>query len=232
MAALGMFAPLPARPLARRSSKGAERPDALDLSDRQPGRFDPDGIDPDWLRRTRATNGSDTERAIRRAADLVIAAIALLVTGPLMLVTALVIRCDGKGEAFIRNARVGHDGRIFNLLRLRAAPGSFIHRSRMDEMPQILNVLRGDMAVVGPRPDAPDAAAHWVEAIPHYADRLCVKPGVAGWAQIERSDGPTFGHARARLSRDLYYLYHRTLWLDLRILLIATRIVVLESRDR
>jgi lipopolysaccharide/colanic/teichoic acid biosynthesis glycosyltransferase len=190
---------------------------------------------------------------LRRAADMLLAGFVLLLTGPLMLLVALLVRLDSRGPALFRQDRVGLDGRIFTLLKFRsmhveAAPaasgcappcerpvtrvGMLVRRARIDELPQVFNVLRGEMSVIGPRAEQPLFLAHWVDAIPNYRDRLCVKPGVTGWAQVHLADGPSYEDALTKLSFDLHYIRHRNIAMDGRILLALGRMILFDDSSR
>jgi lipopolysaccharide/colanic/teichoic acid biosynthesis glycosyltransferase len=199
----------------------------------------------------RALSCKPGESVMRRAGDVLIAGLCLLLTGPLMALVAVLVRLDSRGPALYRQDRVGLDGRIFTLLKFRSmqvegAPGGcslpdgrritrvgmLIRRTRIDELPQVFNVLRGEMSVIGPRAEQPHFLAHWIDAIPHYRDRLSVKPGVTGWAQVHLADGPTYEDACTKLSFDLHYIRHRTVEMDLRILLALGRMILFDDSAR
>lgn len=184
--------------------------------------------------------GHDFEEKLKRVQDLTFSIAILLATGPLMLLIALAIRLTSPGPAIYRQERVGRGGRSFVLLKFRsmridaeangpmwaldsdprATPlGKLLRRSHLDELPQLFNVLRGDMSLVGPRPERPQFVADLGECIPYYHLRHIVKPGVTGWAQICCPYGASVRDAEAKLEYDLYYLRHKSLLWDLRIIL-------------
>jgi lipopolysaccharide/colanic/teichoic acid biosynthesis glycosyltransferase len=170
---------------------------------------------------------------LRRFADIALSVALLVATLPLVLLTALLVRLDSAGPVLYRQQRVGLHGRVFTLLKFRSMRtdaeangpvwaaqcdprvtrvGAVIRLTRIDELPQLFNVLRGEMSMIGPRPERP----HFVEqlecALPGYRDRVLVKPGLTGWAQVNYPYGASVEDARAKLAYDLYYLKHRCGW--------------------
>ncbi|MES2467258.1 MAG: exopolysaccharide biosynthesis polyprenyl glycosylphosphotransferase [Verrucomicrobiota bacterium] len=183
---------------------------------------------------------------VKRMVDLVLAAAALVLTTPILLLAAIAIRLDSNGPAFFRQQRVGFRGKRFAIYKFRTmrvnseadgtttAPGDtritrlghFLRRSRVDEIPQLLNVLKGDMSFVGPRPE-------WTVCVEHYEQHLCyyhlrhlAKPGITGWAQVNYPYGQDVNDARNKLSFDLYYVTHASLLLDCSILLKTLYVVL------
>jgi lipopolysaccharide/colanic/teichoic acid biosynthesis glycosyltransferase len=110
--------------------------------------------------------------------------------------------------------------------------GAIIRLTRIDELPQLINVLRGEMSLIGPRPERPHFVAQLEQALPFYRDRARVKPGLTGWAQVNYPYGASVEDARAKLSYDLYYVKHRGVWLDLMILLATVRVVLFQRGAR
>jgi len=175
----------------------------------------------------------------KRLIDIVISSVALVVSAPLMAVIAMLIRLDSKGSIFFVQERVGNDGRTFNMYKFRSmidhaerntGPkwatakdprttkiGRFIRKYNLDELPQFINVLRGDMSVVGPRPERPYFVNKFKEEIPYYMRRHLVKTGLTGWAQVNGWRGDTSVMERTRY--DLYYVENWSLMLDLKIIL-------------
>jgi len=194
------------------------------------------------------------EEIRKRLFDLLLATVMLILAIPLMLLVALLIKLDSSGPVMYRQERVGLRGRTFTLYKFRSmhqnaeadgAPrwatigdpritrvGRFIRYARIDELPQLLNVLRGDMSVIGPRPERPYFVEQLSAAIPLYSLRHTVKPGITGWAQVKASYGASIEDGREKLKYDLYYLKHRGMSLDLRILLRTLRVVVLQEGAR
>jgi len=211
-------------------------------------------LPPGWLTGAKAMHTGRVEAALRRGLDIVLALGLLIFTLPLLLVTMLAIRLDGPGPIFYRQERVGLGHRTFMLLKFRsmvvnaeaggiprwASPGDarvtrigrFLRLSRIDEIPQALNVLRGDMSIVGPRPERPGFVETLRLSIPHYDARAVVKPGITGWAQVNYPYGASVEDARIKLAYDLYYVRRRSLFLDLLILLATVRVVLFQEGAR
>jgi len=183
--------------------------------------------------------------AFRRVVELLCTIAALPVLLPVMVVLAAVVRLDSRGPIFYRQARVGRQGRIFRMVKFRTMlhgaegpnfttandprvtrVGSFLRRYRLDELPQVLNVLKGEMSWVGPRPEALLLGQGYARDIPHFELRGIVPPGVTGWAQINQGYAHDPDGMRAKLEYDLYYLKHCSLWLDL-VIILRTLAVVL-----
>lgn len=210
--------------------------------------IEPDYLPADWLQGARAVRESRLERALHRGLDIVASLLLILLTLPLLLLVAVAIRIDSRGPILYRQERVGRDGRVFTILKFRSMSvdaeaggtevwasvgdprvtriGQILRITRIDEIPQVVNILRGDMAFVGPRPERPTFVAQLSEAIPHYQDRSIVRPGLTGWAQIRYRYGASVEDARTKLSYDLYYIRERSIILDLRIIVSTVRVVL------
>ena len=193
------------------------------------------------------------DAVVQRITDIVLSLLLLVITLPLMLLTVALIRLDSPGPVLYRQERLGLRGRVFTLLKFRSMRpdaeargpvwaeqrdprvtriGSFIRLTRIDELPQLFNVLRGEMSFIGPRPERPHFVAQLEQALPFYRDRALVKPGLTGWAQVNYPYGASVEDARAKLSYDLYYVKHRTLLLDLLILVATVRVVLFQRGAR
>jgi Undecaprenyl-phosphate glucose phosphotransferase len=175
---------------------------------------------------------------VKRAMDVTLSLVGLVVLSPLMLLVAALVKLTSPGPVFYRQERCGLNGRVFHMLKFRSMKadaeqqtgavwaskddsrrtrlGTFLRQSSLDELPQLLNVLRGDMSLVGPRPERPVFIQRFTRTIPNYMARHCVKAGITGWAQVHGWRGNT--SLRKRVQYDLYYITHWTPWLDLRIL--------------
>jgi Undecaprenyl-phosphate glucose phosphotransferase len=175
---------------------------------------------------------------VKRAMDIALSSLALVVLSPVMLAVAAIVRLTSPGPIFYRQERCGLNGRVFWMLKFRTMPvdaeattgpvwarpndprrtplGAFLRRTSLDELPQFINVLRGDMSLVGPRPERPVFIHQFSKTIPNYMARHCVKAGITGWAQVHGWRGNT--SLRKRLQFDLYYITHWNPWLDFRIL--------------
>ncbi len=184
---------------------------------------------------------------LKRAFDVIVCVVLLVVMAPGILFAAALVRLDG-GPAFYRQLRIGERGRPFNMLKLRTMDhrcedstswtradddrvtrvGRFLRRTHIDELPQLLNVLRGQMSIVGPRPEQPQYVARLEQTLPFYSRRHQVRPGITGWAQIHCGYAGSDRGTAMKLSYDLYYLKNRSLVMDLRILL-RTALVPFEG---
>ena len=175
---------------------------------------------------------------IRRVLELLLTIAILPLVVPVLALVAVLVRLDSRGPVFFTQDRVGRRGRVFRMIKFRtmyhgvAGPsftaaddprvtrvGQFLRRSRLDELPQLINILRGDMSWVGPRPEAQDLEKKYVRDIPHFALRGIVRPGITGWAQINQGYAHETDEMRSKLEYDLYYMKHCSLWLDLVIVL-------------
>jgi lipopolysaccharide/colanic/teichoic acid biosynthesis glycosyltransferase len=168
------------------------------------------------------------------------ALVLLAFTAPLILIAGLLVKLTSRGPIFYTQTRLGRHGRPFTIYKIRtmvhdcesltgprwAIPGDprvirvghFLRRSHIDELPQLLNVLRGEMGLVGPRPERPEFLADLERALPRYRSRLAVRPGVTGLAQVQLDPDTDLHSVRRKLAYDLYYVAHVGLWMDLRIL--------------
>ena len=175
---------------------------------------------------------------VKRVMDVLLSLTALIVLTPLMLLIAALVKLTSPGPVFYRQERCGLNGRIFPMLKFRSMRidaeaqtgavwarkndprrtglGAFLRRTNLDELPQFINVLRGDMSLVGPRPERPIFIQQFRKTVPNYMARHCVKAGITGWAQVNGWRGNT--SLRKRIQYDLYYITHWTPWLDLRIM--------------
>ena len=246
-------AALPTATLLRCKSAGIRIFDESEFRERQLRRLDLDRLAPDWLVFAENAFSGRFNRAFKRGFDLVLSAAMLILVLPVMLLTALAIRLDSAGPVFYRQERVGLHGKPFMLLKFRsmqvdaeaAGPawaaahdprvtrvGGFLRRSRIDELPQLINVLRGEMSLIGPRPERPHFVAKLAAAIPRYHDRSFVKPGITGWAQVNFPYGASVEDARMKLAYDLYYVARRNLFLDLLILISTVRVILFREGAR
>ncbi|WP_052341490.1 undecaprenyl-phosphate glucose phosphotransferase [Salinarimonas rosea] len=193
------------------------------------------------------------DRVAKRTLDIAVSATMLLLLAPLLVAVAVVVKLDSPGPVFFRQTRRGYSGRPFEILKFRSmrcaengavvrqacrgddrltAVGSFLRASSIDELPQLINVLRGEMSLVGPRPHAIAHDEYYTGLIEAYADRHHVKPGLTGWAQVNGHRGatPEVGHMQARVTHDLWYIDNWSLWLDVRII-VRTALLVLHDRN-
>jgi lipopolysaccharide/colanic/teichoic acid biosynthesis glycosyltransferase len=177
----------------------------------------------------------------KTALDFVAAAVLLVVAAPVVGLAALLVKLTSRGPAFYTQTRVGRNGRLFTIYKVRtmihkcesltgprwSMPGdprvtrlgNFLRVTHLDELPQLVNVLRGDMSLIGPRPERPEFVPELERALPRYRERLAVLPGVTGLAQVRLPADTDLGSVRTKLAYDLYYIRHLSPMLDLRILL-------------
>lgn len=189
-----------------------------------------------------------------RVFDVIFAAAMLVVALPVMAVVALAILAESGRPVLYRQTRTGLGGKPFQMLKFRSMRcdaeadghprwaakddpritrvGRFIRRTHLDESPQLFNVLCGDMSPVGPRPERPHFVDQLSREIPGYSVRHTVKPGITGWAQVRFRYGASVEEATRKLDFDLYYVRHRSLWLDLRILVETVRVVLTADGAR
>jgi len=218
------------------------------------GQVVPEILPKNWLQGTRAARQGAVERFLHRSLDIVASLTLLVVTLPLLLLVAVAIKLDSRGPVFYRQERVGQHHRRFHILKFRSMTvdaekpgtavwaavgdsrvtrvGRFIRLTRIDEIPQAINILRGEMAFVGPRPERPVFVKRLTDAVPHYADRAAVRPGLTGWAQVKHPYGASIEDGRDKLSYDLWYIRGRSLWLDLRIILATVGVVLRRAGAR
>ena len=181
---------------------------------------------------------------VRRVVELAFTVLLLPLLLPILLVVAAIVRFDSAGPIFFVQTRIGRRGRAFRMIKFRTMfhgahgpsftatvdpritrVGAFLRQCRLDELPQLFNVLRGDMSWVGPRPEAASLEKGYVRDIEHFALRGIVRPGVTGWAQINQGYAHGHDEMRSKLEYDLYYLKHCSLWLDLVIVLRTVAVV-------
>jgi exopolysaccharide biosynthesis polyprenyl glycosylphosphotransferase len=215
------------------------------------GRIPVEGLSDPGLMQDGAASSSPGARAVRRALDVLLASIGLLLALPVCALVALAIKLDSRGPVLYRQQRVGRNGRVFTLAKFRSMRidaeagsgpvwareddpritrvGRWLRGLRLDELPQLWSVIRNDMSLVGPRPERPYFVDDLNRRIPHFAERHMVKPGVTGWAQINHSYGNSLDDAFIKLQYDLYYVKHRSLALDVAILLRTVKVVVLQQ---
>lgn len=201
-----------------------------------------------WLIFGDGFNQGVLRTAVKRVSDIISSSVILLLTLPLMLITALAVKLESRGPVFYRQERVGLNGRPFQVIKFRSMRtdaekdgkprwasknddrvtrvGRFIRRVRIDELPQLINVLKGEMSMVGPRPERQYFVDELVAKIPYFAVRHSVKPGVTGWAQVRYEYGSTVEDSIEKLQYDLYYVKNHTLFLDLLIMLETVAVVL------
>lgn len=203
---------------------------------------------PSWLIFSDGFRKNATALAAKRMVDILLACVGLILALPLLPLAALAVKIDSRGTILFRQTRVGQHGRLFTLYKLRtmredaeaetgpvwAAEGDprvtrlgrFLRASRVDEIPQMWNVLKGEMSFIGPRPERPHFVQTLQQKIPYYTQRLTVKPGLTGWAQVRYRYGGSAEDALEKLQYDLYYIKNMSLFLDLLIAVDTSRVIL------
>jgi putative colanic acid biosynthesis UDP-glucose lipid carrier transferase len=178
---------------------------------------------------------------IKTCEDYVLSAVLLLLASPLMLLIAVGVKLSSPGPVFYRQRRVGWNGHEFTMYKFRSMPveaekdsgpvwaspvddratrfGSFLRKTSLDELPQLINVLQGKMSLIGPRPERPMFVEKYKDEVPHYMKKHLVKAGLTGWAQVHGWRGNTCLHTR--IEHDLYYIENWSLWLDIKIIIMT-----------
>ncbi|ROR34712.1 TIGR03013 family XrtA/PEP-CTERM system glycosyltransferase [Inmirania thermothiophila] len=242
---------LPMRELLACRMVGVPVSDFHSFYERETGRVMLEDLHPSWLVFSDGFRGGLAADAVKRLFDLAAAGLLLALTWPVMLLAALAVKLEDGGPVFYRQTRVGQHGRPFEVIKFRsmrpdaeadgrprwARPGdarvtrvgAWLRKTRIDELPQLINVLRGEMSLVGPRPERPEFVARLQERIPYYGERHRVKPGLTGWAQVSYPYGASDEDAAEKLRYDLYYMKNHSLFLDL-VILVQTVEVVLWGR--
>lgn len=228
--------------------------DALTFWEREAGQIDFAHAGPGWLTFSGGFAFDQRHRLYKRVTDVVISLAFLLFILPLGLLVALAIRLESPGPIFYRQERVGLNGRVFKVWKFRSMRsdaerdgvpqwanstddrvtriGRFIRKVRLDEVPQILNVLVGDMSFIGPRPERPFFVEQLKQQIPYYDLRHRVRPGITGWAQVNYPYGASVDDAKRKLAYDLYYLKKNDLLLDFAILVQTVRVILFAHGAR
>jgi sugar transferase (PEP-CTERM system associated) len=239
---------LPIEELLRCRLQGIQVTDYLAFWEREAGQIDVDHVGAGWLAFAEGFRLNFARRVVQRLFDIVVSSLFLAFSAPLMLVIAAIIKLDSPGPAFFTQERVGRDGRIFRIYKLRSMRvdaevdgvprwatkdddrttrvGRFIRKVRIDEFPQVINVLKGDMSFIGPRPERPFFVEQIRKEIPFYDLRHKVRPGITGWAQVSYRYGSSIEDAKKKLAYDLYYVKNNDALLDIAILLQTARVVI------
>jgi sugar transferase (PEP-CTERM system associated) len=242
---------LPIKELLDFKTRGVAVEDVTTFYERVAGKIPIENLKPSWMVFNSGFGVSKGMLLKKRIIGLIISLSLLVVLSPLILLLMILIKLDSKGPIFYRQERVGQDGRTFMLFKFRSmyedaesgtGPvwsqdgdkritriGRFLRRTRLDELPQFYNVLRGDMSLVGPRPERPHFVQHLAETIPFYPLRHIVKPGITGWAQINYGYANSLDHTIEKLQYDLFYIKNMSWVLDLLIMLETIKTVLVKK---
>ena len=241
---------LPVDELLNAKLRGVRVEDATTTYERVTGKILIDDLRPSWLIFSDGFHVSRLSWWTKRAIDLTLAMILALCAAPFMLLTAIAVALESGFPILYCQERVGESGRTFTLFKFRSMRkdaengrplwaavedqrvtrvGRFIRLTRLDELPQIWNILRGDMSFVGPRPERPFFVAELAKEIPFYMQRHAVKPGLTGWAQVKYRYGSSIEDAMEKLRYDLYYIKHLSVFFDLTIVFDTVKVVLFRK---
>jgi sugar transferase (PEP-CTERM system associated) len=240
---------MPVRELLSLRLKGVIIEDANALVERLSGKLPLKGLNPSALIFTEGFNVRTSLQFARRMLSILISSIGLALCLPFIPFIILAVRLSSPGPIFFRQIRVGWRGRPFSIYKFRTMRqdaeaagavwaskndprvtglGRFMRKTRLDEIPQLWNVLRGDMAFVGPRPERPEFVQWLIKEIPYYDLRHMIRPGITGWAQVRYQYGASLEETKQKLEYDLYYVKHLSIGLDLLIMFETIKTIILR----
>jgi sugar transferase (PEP-CTERM system associated) len=241
---------LPMNTLLDMKLKGVTFDHLASVYEEYTGKIAVENLRPSWLIFSTGFRKPPSLVAMKRVVDVCAAGVGMVLAAPLMLAVATLIKLVSRGPALYRQQRVGEHGQVFTLYKFRSMRtdaeaktgavwardnddriipgGKFIRKTRLDELPQLWNVLRGNMSFVGPRPERPEFVGELTRAIPFYGQRHVVKPGITGWAQVRYSYGSTVDDAMEKLQYDLFYIKNLTIALDLFVIFLTVKTVILR----
>ncbi|HXI09455.1 MAG TPA: TIGR03013 family XrtA/PEP-CTERM system glycosyltransferase, partial [Thermodesulfobacteriota bacterium] len=218
------------------------------FNERLSGKIPLDHLKPSWMVFSDGFRSLRSRKTVKRVIDVVLSLVCLILTLPIFLITAILIKLDSRGPVIFKQVRVGENGKHFNVYKFRSMRtdaesasgpvwaskkddrvtrvGRVIRKIRVDELPQVVNVLKGDMSFVGPRPERPFFVDKLKEVIPYYEIRNIVKPGITGWAQIKYPYGATIDDAVEKLQYDIYYIKNLSPMLDIMIFFWTIKVVL------
>lgn len=237
--------------LAMKMNQGVRFDHLASVYEQYTGKIALENLRPSWMIFSAGFRKGRALGAVKRTFDIALASFGLLIAGPIMAIVAVTIRLSSPGPVLYHQRRVGKDGRTFTIHKFRsmradaeaetgavwargaADPrvtkiGRFLRRSRLDEVPQLWNVLIGDMSFVGPRPERPEFVAELTDQIPFYGQRHVVRPGVTGWAQVRHNYGASVEDAVEKLQHELFYIKHMSFTFDLFIVLETVKTVLMR----
>lgn len=245
---------MPYKELLNCKMRGFSIIDGETFYERITGKLLVEKINPSWLIFSDGFVKSPTAKLIKRLVGFALSLIMLVLLSPLIFAVSIAIKLDSKGRVLFSQERVGEDGEIFRVYKFRSMRadaeatsgpvwaeeddpritkvGKIIRKLRIDELPQLWNVLKGDMSFVGPRPERPFFVEKLKKTIPYYNERFAVKPGVTGWAQVKYPYGATEKDALEKLKYDLYYIKNMSLFMDLMVIFHTVKVVLLGRGSR
>ncbi|NJN64290.1 MAG: TIGR03013 family PEP-CTERM/XrtA system glycosyltransferase [Acidobacteria bacterium] len=241
---------VPVESLLKLRLKGITVESASSFIERTSGKIPVEYVRPSELYMSEGFAQSPARGVLKRLFDVAAASALFVLTLPLMALFAVLVRLDSPGPALYRQKRVGQDGRAFMIIKFRSMVqdaekhsgavwaqrddpritriGRFMRKTRIDELPQLINVIRGEMSFVGPRPERPVFVEQLSKSIPYYALREVARPGLTGWAQVEYAYGASEEDALEKLKYDLFYIKHASLFLDLWIIAKTVKVCLLN----
>ncbi len=244
----------PYRQLLDCKVRGINIIDGESFYERISGKLLVENINPSWLIFSDGFQKSRFVRISKRAVDFLAASLLLIIFAPVSLITAIAIKLDSPGPILFSQERVGENGKLFKIFKFRSMRadaekrtgpvwateddpritrvGRIIRKLRIDEIPQLWNVFKGDMSFVGPRPERPYFVKQLKEKIPYYNERFTVKPGITGWAQVKYPYGASEKDALEKLKYDLYYIKNMSILMDLLVIFQTTKTVLLGRGAR
>jgi len=244
---------LPVEQLLKLKARGVHIQDGPDYYETVTGKIPLDSLRLSWLLFSSGFHLRTALQLYKRVFSIVLGVLGIIVSSPIMLLATIAIRLDSPGPALFRQKRVGENGRLFNIYKFRSMydgsdrkqlkpaehddaritrVGKWLRPTRIDELPQLFNIVKGDMAFVGPRPFVPEQEMECAEKIPFYKERWLVKPGATGWAQINRGYNATLEDNRDKLAYDLFYIKNVSIGLDLYIMFSTIKILLLGKGGR
>jgi sugar transferase (PEP-CTERM system associated) len=240
---------MPVRELLDLRLRGVVIENSSTLLERLSGKLPLDGLNPSTLIFTEGFRMSASQQLFRRLLSFAVSFVALVICLPIIPLIILAVRLSSPGPIFFSQTRVGQRGRSFTVFKFRTmrnnaeaqgavwatkddprvtSIGRFMRKTRLDEIPQLWNVLRGDMAFVGPRPERPEFVQWLSQEIPFYDLRHMIRPGITGWAQVRYRYGASLEETKRKLEYDLYYVKHQSIGLDLLIMFETIKTIILR----
>jgi sugar transferase (PEP-CTERM system associated) len=238
---------MPVRQLLRLKFAGVKVDDAHTVYERMTGRIPLERLSPSWLILSEGFRKSTLLVLLKRAVDIVLSLVLLVLSIPLFAATAVAIWLESGSPILFRQERTGLNERTFMILKFRSMTqdaekggpqwaasadhritrvGRWIRKYRIDELPQVINVLRGEMSIVGPRPERPEFVSMLEEQVPFYGLRHTLRPGITGWAQVKYQYGASVEETRTKLEHDLFYIKHLSIMLDFAVIFETIKVML------
>ncbi|MDH4100291.1 MAG: TIGR03013 family PEP-CTERM/XrtA system glycosyltransferase [Nitrospirota bacterium] len=244
----------PLRAILDCKMRGVEIYDMPSFYEKMTGKILIRDLRPSWLIFCDGFRRTELTQLVKRASDILLSLLLLVFSAPIMMITTLLIKTESRGPALFRQERVGEHGKVFTLVKFRSMSvdaekesgpvwagqgdarvtrvGRFIRKTRIDELPQLFNILKGEMSFIGPRPERPHFVSQLQEKIPYYSQRHTVKPGLTGWAQVRYQYGATVEDALEKLQYDLYYIKNMSIFLDALVIFDTVKVVLFGKGAR